>query len=244
MDDLGLPRSGLQKAAKALVPGDMRIAGDAQELLVHACNAFVHVLSTQANAISEREKRSTISPEHVVNALEELEFGEQYVAAVRAAWDEWKVDNKEHQQQKLEHKKSGRAKGSGLTQQQLIELQHKLFEEARAATLSGPPPSLTLDVAHPAVQQQQPEAQQQAEEQQPEEEEEEQQQQQQVEQAGDGSAAAAAVPTLAAAAAPVPAAAPAAAVQEAAPAAAAGEDEDGSGESLDDVSDVDSELVG
>lgn len=62
-----------------------------------------------------------------------------------AVWDEWKVDNKEHQHQKLVHRKSGLAAAGGMTQQQLIELQHKLFEEARAATLSGPLPSLALD---------------------------------------------------------------------------------------------------
>lgn len=41
-------------------------------------------LLSQANAVSEREKRSTISPADVVRALEELEFGEQYVEAVKA----------------------------------------------------------------------------------------------------------------------------------------------------------------
>lgn len=55
------------------------------------------------------------------------------------------MDNKEHQHQKLVHKKSGLAAAGGMTQQQLIELQHKLFEEARAATLSGPLPSQALD---------------------------------------------------------------------------------------------------
>jgi len=83
-DDLGLPKSSLQKAIKDLLPGDMRIAGDASDLLVACCNQFVHLVSTQANAVSEREKRSTISPEHVVKALEELEFGRQYVEAAKA----------------------------------------------------------------------------------------------------------------------------------------------------------------
>ncbi|KAL4443785.1 hypothetical protein ABPG75_011522 [Micractinium tetrahymenae] len=144
-DDVGLPKSSLQKAIKDLLPGEMRITGDASDLLVQCCNQFVHLVSTQANSVSEREKRSTINPADVVRALEELEFGEQYVEAVKAVWDEWKVDNKEHQHQKLVHRKSGLAAAGGMTQQQLIELQHKLFEEARAATLSGPLPSLSLD---------------------------------------------------------------------------------------------------
>ena len=84
MDDLGLARSTLQKAIKDMLPQDLRIAGDASDLLVQCCNQFVHLISTQANDISEREKRSTISPEHVVRAVEELEFGAQYVEAVKA----------------------------------------------------------------------------------------------------------------------------------------------------------------
>ncbi|EFN58286.1 hypothetical protein CHLNCDRAFT_14485, partial [Chlorella variabilis] len=127
-DDVGLPRTTVQKSIKELMPKEMRIAGDASELLVQCCNQFVHLVSTQANDISEREKRSTISPEHVVKALEELEFGPQYLEAVKAG-----LDNKEHREHKAGHKKGD----SGLTQEQLIELQQKLFEEARAATLSG-----------------------------------------------------------------------------------------------------------
>jgi hypothetical protein len=73
--------------------------------------------------------------------------------------DEWKQDNKEHQQKGAQ--KKGGAKDSGLTQEQLIELQHKLFEEARAATLSGPLPGSVPALAAggeqgaPAVQPQQ-----------------------------------------------------------------------------------------
>lgn len=87
-DDVGLPKSTLQKSIKDLLPKDMRIAGDASDLLVQCCNQFVHLISTQANDISEREKRSTISPEHVIKALEELEFGDAYLEPVRAGLQE------------------------------------------------------------------------------------------------------------------------------------------------------------
>ena len=90
-DGVGLPKSSFQKHIKELLPQDMRIAGDATDLVLQCCNQFVHLVSTQANDISEREKRSTIGPEHVIKALEELEFGEQYVEAVRAgACERWR----------------------------------------------------------------------------------------------------------------------------------------------------------
>lgn len=233
-DDVGLPRTTVQKSIKELMPKEMRIAGDASELLVQCCNQFVHLVSTQANDISEREKRSTISPEHVVKALEELEFGPQYLEAVKAgvlraawsggwaavaahpagtlygcplapsapllpspvldsvpgpsgtlacgaAWEDWKLDNKEHREHKAGHKKGD----SGLTQEQLIELQQKLFEEARAATLSGPLPSMVIEqAAAPLAAQQQ--------QQQPDQQPEPEQQQQPPVQPGGGEAAAAA----------------------------------------------------
>ncbi len=46
-DDVGLPKSSLQKAIKDLLPREMRIAGDASDLLVQCCNQFVHLVSTQ-----------------------------------------------------------------------------------------------------------------------------------------------------------------------------------------------------
>lgn len=49
-DDVGLPKSSLQKAIKDLLPGEMRIAGDASDLLVQCCNQFVHLVSTQVGA--------------------------------------------------------------------------------------------------------------------------------------------------------------------------------------------------
>lgn len=50
MDDVGLPKSSLQKAIKDALPANMRIAGDASELLVQACNQFVHLISTQVRS--------------------------------------------------------------------------------------------------------------------------------------------------------------------------------------------------
>jgi hypothetical protein len=73
---------------------------------------------------------------------------------MRAVWGEWKDDKKG------QHKHKGGAKAQdtgGLSQEQLAELQARLFEEARARTLSGPLPPAEAGgvVAATAVQQQQ-----------------------------------------------------------------------------------------
>lgn len=178
-DELGLPKSTMQKSIKALLPKEMRVTGDAVDLLIKCCNEFVQLISTQANQACEAEKRSTINAEHIVKALEELDF-KQFLPAVQeggggaaaagagrpagcalwrpggpvadgsppiacTAWDEFKADEKEHQ--KKQASKRSAAQDSGLTQAQLMELQQKLFAEARARTLSGPLPSLDLTAA-------------------------------------------------------------------------------------------------
>jgi len=148
--EVSLPKSTLQKTIKDLLPADMRVAGDAVDLLVQCCNEFVHLVSTQANEVSETEKRSTINPEHIVRALEQLGFT-SYLGEVNGVWEEWKGEKKEHQ--KLVSKKSA-ALDSGLTQEQLVELQKKLFEEARARTLSGAAGSNAAGQPAGAVQQQ------------------------------------------------------------------------------------------
>lgn len=59
-DELGLPKSNLQKGIKDNLPADMRIAGDATDLIVQACNQFVHLVSTQANDIRWGRQRSLL----------------------------------------------------------------------------------------------------------------------------------------------------------------------------------------
>lgn len=82
-EDISLPKATLAKVIRDAMPAGMRVSGDTVDLLVHCCNEFVHVISTQSNVVSEREKRATISPEHVLRALEELGF-ESYVEGVTA----------------------------------------------------------------------------------------------------------------------------------------------------------------
>jgi histone H3/H4 len=74
MGDEGLPKSTLAKAIKEMLPEDMRIAGDAVDALVKCANEFVQMLSNEANELSEKEKKTTITPDHVIGALRALEL--------------------------------------------------------------------------------------------------------------------------------------------------------------------------
>jgi hypothetical protein len=50
-----------------------------------------------------------------------------------AAWEEFKDDQKEERE--VKRAKGGASAAHGLTQQELLELQQKMFQEARARTL-------------------------------------------------------------------------------------------------------------
>lgn len=108
----------LQKMIKEYLPGDVRIGGEAVEMLVNCCTGragvdsrppcrvqqhhdidlfvhaeFVQLLSSEANEVSTREKKSTITPDHVMKALQELGFSE-FLEEVTAAWEEHKEESK------------------------------------------------------------------------------------------------------------------------------------------------------
>jgi histone H3/H4 len=74
MGDEGLPKSTMLKAIKERLPAELRLAGDAAEPLMRCCDEFVHALSSTANAISDKEKKTTIMPEHIIKSLEELGY--------------------------------------------------------------------------------------------------------------------------------------------------------------------------
>ena len=73
-DDIGLPKATMSKAIKERLPSDMRIAADANEIIMRCCQEFVHMLAAASNELSEKEKKSTIQPEHITKSLEELGF--------------------------------------------------------------------------------------------------------------------------------------------------------------------------
>lgn len=134
-EELSLPKATIQKMIKDIVTGsDVRVSGDSIDLLVACCTEFVHLVSSQANEVSEKEKRTTVNPEHIITALEELGFSE-LVAGVREYWEEWKADTKAAGKGA---KSKSLAAASGLSEEQQIALQKQLFAAARARSQNQP----------------------------------------------------------------------------------------------------------
>lgn len=64
-DELSIPRASLNKMIKELIP-NIRVANDARELILNCCTEFIHLVSSEANDICNKQQKKTISPEHVL----------------------------------------------------------------------------------------------------------------------------------------------------------------------------------
>ena len=45
----------------------VRVSNEARELIVTCCNEFIHLVSSEANEICNKNTKKTIMPEHVLN---------------------------------------------------------------------------------------------------------------------------------------------------------------------------------
>ncbi|KAG0499101.1 hypothetical protein HPP92_003792 [Vanilla planifolia] len=90
-EDVSLPKATMFKIIKEMLPPDVRVARDTQDLLVECCVEFINLVSSESNEVCNREEKKTIAPEHVLRALEVLGFGE-YIEEVYAAYEQHRLE--------------------------------------------------------------------------------------------------------------------------------------------------------
>ncbi|XP_031557042.1 protein Dr1-like [Actinia tenebrosa] len=122
-DDVTLPRAAVNKMIKELIP-NMRVSNDARELILDCCTEFIHLVSSEANDVCGRQTKKTISPDHVLLALEALGF-QSYIEEVKSVLADCKTQaaNKRRASTKLEH--------LGIPEEELLRQQQELFQQAR-----------------------------------------------------------------------------------------------------------------
>jgi len=134
-DELGLPKATIAKMiAEALHAstggsGSLRMAPECRDMVVECCQEFVHAVSAEANEVSTREGKSTITAEHVLAALRRLGF-DAYEGECEMARDE----AKEEETEKRELKK--KRKTTQMSEEDAIAMQQELFARA-AARMAG-----------------------------------------------------------------------------------------------------------
>lgn len=122
-DELSIPRAALNKMIKELIP-NIRVANDSRELILNCCTEFIHLVSSEANEICNKQTKKTISPEHVLAALDSLGFGSYKEDAVAVLEEAKAVAAKKR-------KGSSRLENLGIPEEELLRQQQELFAKAR-----------------------------------------------------------------------------------------------------------------
>jgi histone H3/H4 len=131
-DDLSLPKATVYKLITEMLPPGVACPKETRDLLITCCVEFIHLLSSEANDVCEKNARKTISPEHVMDALRNLGFG-GYVDEVAATYEEAVEQAKE----KEKSRGTNKLEKSGLTEEELLKQQEELFEQARRKYLEN-----------------------------------------------------------------------------------------------------------
>ncbi|WBW72986.1 transcription regulator Ncb2 [Schizosaccharomyces osmophilus] len=123
-DELSLPKATVQKMVSEMLPEDLTFTKETRDLLIECCVEFIHLVSSEANEICEKESKKTIAAEHIIKALENLEFKE-YISEVLEVAAEHK------EQQKNREKKGSKFEQSGVSRDELLRQQEELLSRAR-----------------------------------------------------------------------------------------------------------------
>lgn len=129
-EDASLPKATMTKIIKEMLPPDVRVARDTQDLLIECCVEFINLISSESNEVCNREDRKTIAPEHVLKALEELGFGD-YIEEVWTAYEQ-------HRHETADTPRGEKwTAGAEMTEEQALAEQQRMFAEARARMNGG-----------------------------------------------------------------------------------------------------------
>ncbi|KAI8895790.1 histone-fold-containing protein [Globomyces pollinis-pini] len=137
-EDLSLPKATMAKLIQELLPTDISSTKETRDLLTECCVEFIHLVSSEANEICEKEAKKTIAGEHVISALKNLGF-EDYVPEMEELLTDHQKSLKDRE------KRSARMDNSGMTQEELIQFQEQMFAKAKERMASGVGPS-TVDI--------------------------------------------------------------------------------------------------
>eukprot|EP00882_Tetradesmus_deserticola_P009821 GHRQ01010378.1.p2 GENE.GHRQ01010378.1~~GHRQ01010378.1.p2 ORF type:complete len:122 (+),score=61.79 GHRQ01010378.1:400-765(+) len=115
-NDVSLPRATLTKMVKELLPHDMRCAAECMDMLMDCCTEFIQLLSSEANELAMADQKSTITPEYVTRALQQLGF-EEWAEQVKTSHEQFKAEAK--QAPKLANRKT-KAELEGMTEDEQV----------------------------------------------------------------------------------------------------------------------------
>eukprot|EP00298_Acanthocystis_sp_HF-20_P000350 c10449_g1_i1.p1 GENE.c10449_g1_i1~~c10449_g1_i1.p1 ORF type:complete len:162 (-),score=66.09 c10449_g1_i1:98-583(-) len=124
--DSSLPKTTINSLIKELSPTHIRCSNEARDLFHTSAIEFIKMITQECSDICEESHKATITPDHVILALQKLELDE-YLEQVTDVYDEQKTNahakaNKRSSKRKLE---------SEIATEEAAAQQRKLFDTAR-----------------------------------------------------------------------------------------------------------------
>ncbi|XP_075917236.1 protein Dr1-like [Petromyzon marinus] len=141
-DQVTLPYASVQRHLVGELVPCLRLTAGARDLLRVACTRFVRHVSSEANTACAHAQRKTISPEHVIQALERL--------GLAGSMGELRACHAEFRALALSRRRRAtrRLEALGVPEPELPRQQQALIEQARRELLPPtPPPPRTLSPA-------------------------------------------------------------------------------------------------
>ncbi|KAI9335317.1 histone-fold-containing protein [Obelidium mucronatum] len=129
-EDLGLPKTTIAKIIQETLPADLWCAKETRDLIADCCLEFVHLISSEANEMCEKEQKKTITGEHVLAALKSLGF-EDYITEASDALEDHNKLSKERR------KRSSKFDNSGISPEEKLRRQEAMFEQAKLSMMNG-----------------------------------------------------------------------------------------------------------
>ena len=127
--EAALPQASVNALLEERTRDGPRCKGDVQILMRTCLEEFLQMLTTQASEVSAKAGKKTICEEHIDAALKQLGFGHYITPDDDAAQDGAEGDAKP--KRKAKRKRGAVGAGSGLSEEELLRMQHELFAGAR-----------------------------------------------------------------------------------------------------------------
>jgi len=133
-DEYDLPAASVVKAAKKDLPPALPLAKEAKTALLKSAKMFIHFLTACSNDIAQNDNKSTVTVDHVLKALEEMEVPSQ----LRQQVVDYMQNLKNEEQQKRQKRKDPPTSLSTKAQQPISALQQSDSSNTLPTTQTEP----------------------------------------------------------------------------------------------------------
>ena len=114
----------MQKIIGEILPNDLSFSKEAREVIIECCIEFLMILAAESNEIAEKEAKKTIASDHVLKALDLLDYND-YIEPIK------QLLSKHKENLKGRERKHHKLQNTGMSEEELLRKQEELFLKSR-----------------------------------------------------------------------------------------------------------------